>query len=61
VTQASTYLVIRRRTELRTSPEYVRHIIAGLRQNHAPADYLDYVKTKAIESVPEARAAIAAI
>ena len=59
VIESLTYFVIRRTQGLRTSPGYVEYIIAGLREHGAPADYLEYVKARAIRSVPDAATIIA--
>jgi hypothetical protein len=61
VVETITYLVISRVSGLHTSPQYVAHIIAGLREFNAPGEYIDYVKARAIESVPAERDAISAI
>jgi cation transport regulator ChaC len=58
--QMLTYLVIERTTGLRTSVDYVRHIITGLREFGAPEDYVRYVKTRATDSIPDARELIEA-
>ena len=43
-----TYVVRQRRDGLVTSLAYARHIIEGLREHDAPAEYLDYVKQRII-------------
>lgn len=48
-----TYVVIRPRSGLRTSVGYVKHIISGLREHDTPAEYLDYVKNRAIVNNPD--------
>lgn len=61
IAQMLTYLVIERTVGLRTSVEYVRHIVTGLREFGAPDDYVQYVKGRAIKSIPDARELIDAI
>ena len=50
---ALTYTVIAPKAGLPTSVEYVRHIVAGLREHGADEDYVRYVKNRAILSTPE--------
>ncbi len=45
---AITYVVRQRREGLATSLEYARHILEGLREHDAPADYLAYVTQRII-------------
>ena len=45
---AITYVVRQRSEGLVTSFEYARHILEGLREHDAPADYLEYVKQRVI-------------
>lgn len=53
-----TYTVIEPEEGLRTSLAYVAHILRGLRDHGAPADYLTYVKRRAVANNPELAAAI---
>ncbi|HTP96603.1 MAG TPA: gamma-glutamylcyclotransferase [Burkholderiales bacterium] len=52
LTDAVTYVVKDPQANLRTTPEYVRYIVTGLRSFGAPEEYLDYVKTRARSSDP---------
>ena len=45
-----TYLVKTPSSGIKTSAEYVRHIIKGLREHDAPEDYVTYVKERAVEN-----------
>ncbi len=46
--EAITYVARERREHLATSFAYARHILEGLREHEAPADYVDYVKQRII-------------
>jgi len=48
-----TYVVRNRVSGLRTSLEYARHIIRGLREHNVPADYIEYVRTQVIANNPD--------
>lgn len=47
-----TYTVRAPQPGLRTSLDYVSHIVAGLREHGAPDDYVAYVKERAIANNP---------
>ena len=51
--EAITYLVKSPSAGIKTSAKYVAHIINGLREHHAPDDYVRYVKERAIENNPD--------
>lgn len=50
---AITYTVKEKQINLRTSLDYVRQIIKGLRENNAPDEYVAYVKTRVIANNPD--------
>ena len=50
--EAITYFVKSPSAGIKTNAEYVGHIIKGLRDHHAPDDYVRYVKERAIENNP---------
>jgi len=50
---AMTYVVKDRKTGLKTSLEYVRHILDGLKEHHIPRHYRQYVKAQIISNNPE--------
>jgi len=47
-----TYTVINKQVGLRTSYEYVTHILAGLSEHHAPTEYIEYVKSCIVRNNP---------
>ena len=49
---ALTYTVIKPCAGLMTGPDYVRYIIAGLRERGVPGEYIDRVKLIAIANNP---------
>lgn len=51
--EAIVYLVKSPSAGLRTSAEYVAHIIRGLREHDAPDAYVSYVKQRAIDNNPD--------
>ncbi len=50
-----TYVVKERQPNIRTSLDYVKHIIKGLRDNDAPDEYIEYVKKRATDNNPDLR------
>ena len=52
-TTAWTYTVINKHAGLRTSLEYARHILDGLREHQAPQDYIDHVRSRITENNPD--------
>ena len=50
---ALTYVVIKPRSRIRTSAEYVGHIIKGLRDHGVPDDYVEWVKKMAVRNNPK--------
>jgi cation transport regulator ChaC len=50
VVVALTYVVIKPRKRIRTSANYVGHIIKGLRDHGVPGDYVDWVKKLAVRN-----------
>ena len=52
---ALTYVVKNRRTNLKTSLAYVRHILCGLKEQGLPEDYFQYVLSRVIENNSELR------
>jgi len=50
---ALTYTVIDKHNNLKTSREYVMHIIAGLTEHQVQAEYIDYVRNRAILNNPD--------
>jgi gamma-glutamylcyclotransferase (GGCT)/AIG2-like uncharacterized protein YtfP len=48
-----TYLVIEPRADIRTVTRYVKHIVDGLREHDAPAEYLCYVKERVLQNNPD--------
>jgi len=61
IVDALTYVVREPARNLRTSVEYVRHIITGLRENGAPEQYIATVKHAAATNNPEIAAQIEAL
>lgn len=51
--EVQTYLGKRLKKGEKTSSKYIKHIIKGLREHNIPRDYIEYVKTRAIENNPE--------
>lgn len=47
---AVTYLVKNPQANLKTSADYVRHILAGLQEHSIPAEYCQYVRSRIIEN-----------
>ena len=58
IVEALTYTVIAPRPGLKTDLDYVRYIVAGLRERGIPAGYIDKVKRIAIANNPEIAAAV---
>ncbi len=52
-TEALTYVVKERRAGLRTALQYARHILCGLREHDAPADYVQYVIAQIVMNNPD--------
>ena len=52
-TEAVTYVVKERRAGLRTSLQYARHILCGLREHDAPTDYVEYVIAQIVMNNPD--------
>ena len=52
---AVTYVVKNRKTHLKTSLAYVRHILCGLKEHDLPEDYFQYVLSRVIENNSELR------
>ncbi len=50
---AITYIVKNKKTGLKTSAAYVKHILDGLKEHGIPEEYFQYVCTKIIENNPE--------
>jgi hypothetical protein len=48
-----TYTAITKEKGLRTSRDYVNHILTGLREAHAPADYIAHVKARILKNNPD--------
>jgi hypothetical protein len=42
-----------REENIQTSSEYVRHIFKGLKDHSIPKGYINYVKTRVLENVPQ--------
>lgn len=61
VVTAVTYLVIDREPGLKTSLEYVGHIVAGLKERGVPDTYIALVKQSAADNNPEIAAVLHAI
>jgi dCTP deaminase len=61
VVTACTYKVKSPRTGLRTSVEYLSHIVTGLREHNAPSDYVSCVKNRAKQNNPVIAAQIDAL
>jgi hypothetical protein len=53
-----TYTVLNPQAGLRTSLKYASHIIAGLREHGATAEYLAYVKQRVIANNPDLKAQV---
>lgn len=53
IEEVTTYVVVTRSKNIRTSGEYSGHIINGLTFIQAPADYVEYVKTRVTTNNPE--------
>jgi hypothetical protein len=47
-----TYVVINKTEGLKTSLEYGRHIVIGLREHKVPNEYVEYVKARIISNNP---------
>jgi hypothetical protein len=47
-----TYVAKERKTTYKTSIDYVRHIINGLRSNEIPESYIEYVKQRIVRNNP---------
>jgi len=47
-----TYTVIDKKQGMETSCEYVKHILTGLREHSAPAEYIEHVRTRALRNNP---------
>lgn len=45
-----TYVALNRIHDIRTSAEYVGHIIRGSREHNLPTDYISYLKTRIAEN-----------
>jgi gamma-glutamylcyclotransferase len=58
IVTALTYVVINPQPNLRTSAEYVGHIVAGLRDHGVPEEYIATVKRIATENNPDLHEAI---
>lgn len=50
-----TYTVTTKQKGLRTSREYANHILTGLREHKAPADYIEQVKSRVLKNNPDLR------
>jgi hypothetical protein len=48
-----TYIGKNRRTGIKTTAEYVRHILKGLAEHRLPRDYEEYVRNRILENNPE--------
>ena len=48
-----TYTVREPQTDLKTSLDYVSHIIVGLREHNAPVEYIEYAKERIVFNNPE--------
>lgn len=44
--EALTYVVKNRRNGIKTAPQYVRHILHGIREHNIPENYFQYAKRK---------------
>jgi hypothetical protein len=53
-----TYTVIAKKKGLKTSRDYVKHILAGLQEHHAPPEYIAHVKTLVFKNNPDLRTEI---
>jgi len=47
-----TYLAKNRRSGIKTSLEYARHIFRGLREHNIPQDYIVYIKSQVVANNP---------
>ena len=47
-----TYTVITKQRDLKTSREYVSHILSGLREHEAPPEYIDHVRSRILRNNP---------
>lgn len=56
-----TYVVRDRKKGLRTSAEYIEHILCGLYEYAASADYIAYIRDRIIENNPELKERIRVI
>jgi gamma-glutamylcyclotransferase len=45
----------RRKKKIRTTFNYVEHILRGMREHHIPNEYVDYVRSVVLESNPDLR------
>lgn len=59
--ESITYVALNRESGLRTSLEYARYIIRGLREHNVPGDYIKYVKVRVIANNPVLRNDIEAL
>ena len=50
-----TYTVITKEKGLKTSSEYANHILTGLREHQAPADYIEHIKGRILKNNPDLR------
>lgn len=50
-----TYTVIDKKKGLKTSRDYVKHILTGLQEHHAPTEYIAHVKARIRKNNPELR------
>jgi hypothetical protein len=57
---AVTYLVRKRKSGLKTSLEYVNHILIGLKEHNIPDEYRQYVRSKIVENNSELENALLA-
>ncbi len=56
-----TYIGKNRRKGIKTSWEYVCHIIDGLHGNNVPIEYIDYVKSQIIDNNPDLKTRVEAL
>lgn len=50
-----TYTVIDKNKGIKTSRDYVKHILTGLQEHHAPPEYIAHVKARILKNNPELR------
>ena len=55
IVNAETYLALKPQSGIQTSLHYIQHILDGLREHSAPADYIEYVRKRIIENNPGLR------